>query len=345
MIMHPLGPAGGAGGVDRRTRGSPAASASARGVRAGSRPISPGRPVEQDTRRPVPRERAGQVPAGSATSGAAGVRAAWRQPLRGVGGVQRDVGAAGLEHAEQRDHQPADSRSTQTPTQRLRAHAQRGAGGGRAGWRARSSSRVGRASSPREPARPPPRACGPPAPRTGRATQAPPGASRRRPPAPRAGGPAPRRRQERQASSTRRPGIGRDRPPAGCESCRQQRSMVAASNRSVLYSPGPRQLLARRAPRREPRSNLTGRPASVASGSRPQSRGTVAAAAARVLQHEHHLEERRCGSGSAPRRAPPPASRTAGPGARTPPAPSPAPAPAARGTRVARQVRRAAPAC
>ena len=87
---------------------------------------------------------------------------------------------------------------------------------------------------------------------------------------------------------------GRRRTPA---SARSPSSDSAANERQVELRRPP--LDASSGSQRQPR--------------RPQGRQR------RVLQHEHHLEERRAGAPRGPAAAPRPASRTAGPGARRPP--------------------------
>jgi hypothetical protein len=70
----------------------------------------------------------------------AGVGERVREPLIGVGGVQRDVGAARLQHAEERAHQlgPALQQHATRPPGRRRG----GAGGGRAGSRGAPAPRT-----------------------------------------------------------------------------------------------------------------------------------------------------------------------------------------------------------
>ena len=86
-----------------------------------------------------------------------------------IGRVERHVGAAGLEDAEQRhDHLRASAPGRRH--QHLGPDAQPRAGGARAGWPARSSSRVGQPLLLEDAPRPR-RACAPPAPRTAAWTQ------------------------------------------------------------------------------------------------------------------------------------------------------------------------------
>ena len=63
------------------------------------------------------------------------------EPLRRVGRIERHVGAAGLEHAEQRDDQSRASARRQTPTSDVRARRPRRAGAARAGSRGRRARR------------------------------------------------------------------------------------------------------------------------------------------------------------------------------------------------------------
>ena len=117
-------------------------------------------------------------------------------------------------------------------------------------------------------------------------------------------------------------------PRAAPGSVRARRSIVAASNRSVLYSQR------RRSPAADSRtdsvrSNLASR-VSRRQAARPRRPSSASAGAGRVLQREHHLEQRIAAQVARRVRAPRPASRRAGPGACRPPAPSRARAPAAR---------------
>ena len=153
---------------------------------------------------------------------------------RRIGGIERHVGAAGLEDAEQRRRPaPASARaqtptSTSGPTPRPRRRcASRSA-------RA-SSSRVGQRLAPRRPPPPPP-ASAPPAPRTARAGR-------------RSAG-SPRAVSFHSSSSCCALGRGqqrqlgeapvRARPPTPASSAREVAAAGArpsrASNRSVLYS-------------------------------------------------------------------------------------------------------------
>ena len=64
-----------------------------------------------------------------------------RQALPRVAGIERQVGAAGLEDAEQRRPPSPSERSRQSPTTHLRADARARAGGAPAGWPARRARR------------------------------------------------------------------------------------------------------------------------------------------------------------------------------------------------------------
>ena len=81
-----------------------------------------------------------------------------------------------------------------------------------------------------------------------------------------------------------------------------------------------------------------GRPGPRSALGRTRSPGRSSAGGGVVLQDEHDLEQRVRGQATASGPAPPPAARTARPGARTPPGRPPAPAPAARERRVAATV-------
>ena len=220
------------------------------------------RPVSAEPSRRLSRpgsDRRGLVPAAarpasapmrSAAQAAPRVREHEAQPLGRIGGVERHVGAAGLEDRRAgRRPAPASARA-QIADQRLRADAQARAGGGPAGWPARSSSRVGQplVAADRAPRRP---ACARPAPRTARGSAAVAGyggrARRSTPP-----GAAARSAAVSSGSSARRPLRVRD----------DRVRAAAGSGR-----PG-----ARPSPRRTGRWCTPGSPLKPAAGARPDDR-------------------------------------------------------------------------
>ena len=93
----------------------------------------------------------------------AGVRQHEGQPLGRVGRIERQIGAAGLEDAEQADHHLRRALQAK-PDHASPARPPDRADGAPAGWRAPPARRSS-ACGPRTPP-PPPRACGQPAPRT-----------------------------------------------------------------------------------------------------------------------------------------------------------------------------------
>ena len=102
--------------------------------------------------------------------------------------------------------------------------------------------------------------------------------------------PALLRVEQRQPADRAAPGSPRS-PPSSVRKCAAIRAIVAASNRSVLYSTQPRKPSAALRRANSVRSNLrrrreSGRPRSTASP------GQLAACGRRVLQREHHLEQR-----------------------------------------------------
>ena len=234
VFIAPLGWPGRAGGVDHVGEVS-GASADARDSRLDSRARAPGQSRSRQT---------------TGRSGAAADRAST------LGQHHRQAGV--LEHegqpfwrvapgrAARRRRPPSacpaapttmsSERSSNTPDRHVRTHAQRRAAGAPADWLARSAPRS-QLLAPRRPP-PPPRASARPAPRTARGCTRP--------------GDTPPPCRSTPASSCRRSPPGEEGqveksaarawrrwPPAGSESAPPCGPIVAASNRSVLYSNNP----------------------------------------------------------------------------------------------------------
>ena len=352
VIDDPLGPAGRARGVDARRRGR-RAPAPARRVESLARPAI----VRRVARRAGPPRAvaAGSGPASAAVGHQHGERrrrsSMKARRSRGIGGVERHVGAAGLEDREQADDQLRRALEAEAD-QHLRADAR-----ARGRWWAsrlaravelavgqRSASLADRAPTASGRARRPGlrRARG----RSGLAARYGRGRCRSTSDEQLAAlgvGRAAAARTSRRAGSRRRApsAASRDSAPAG-------RSTVAASNRSVLYSSVPRRgPSARLGERRRVRSNLRGaavalRAARSAQAGHRAAPGLPAARSASANITWNSGVSARLAAGAA---APRPAARTAGPGGRRRRARPRGRGRAARGSRDRPTGRRAGPAC
>ena len=178
------------------------------------------------------------------------------------------------------------------PDQHVRPDAQRRAGGARAGWRARSSSRVGQ-RSPLADQRRRRRACARPAPRTARGGSASPAYG--------AAVVVPVVEQlaalvvasSSGSAEMRALGVGDDAARAASAKCASMRAIVAASNRSVLYS-----TVGQRARPALPTRERRGRTCAVAGVDRRarltrSARQAGARAPGAFCRAKHDLEERR----------------------------------------------------
>ena len=283
---HALGPPRGPAGVDdvrQVLRRGPAARRLRR-LRRQRR----GRLVQVDDGRHAARRRREGAAAAADEHADAAVVQHHAQALGRVARVQRHVGAARLEHRQEGDDQ-LRAALQQHAHPRLRPHAPPRAGGARAGSPARPARAYVSVHLVPRPAPPRP-ASAAPAPRRARGCRR---SARVRPlragstPPPPAGAPPARAAPaaDRRTSASAAPPA-----PAPAPGAAAIRSMVARSNRSVLYFSAPRRPRAVAASVSD-RSNLAS-PSSAPTPLGAQPRQALVRAL-RVLQREHHLEERR----------------------------------------------------
>ena len=215
------------------------------------------------------------------------------------------------------------------PDQHVRPHAERCAGGARAGWRARSSSRVASASRSAERRR----ATASGVARGLRLEQLVDAALVAGTAAPVSFHSSSSRRARASPSSgsiaERRTRVGHDAPRAALSKCPSMRSIGRRVEQVGAVLERAARAVAVFARATASRSNLRGARARRRTPIEREAR-QLEPRARRVLQREHHLEQRRAARGRARAAAPRPASRTARPGARRRRAPSRARAAAAR---------------